>query len=141
MRRMSVAMAIAVTATLALSAAAPAKKQKYEGPIFDSVGSVEFHLGRDEGKLYVEDFHVADLPYSCVNGTNDSRDFGIRRMRVKRRKFDGTTYFGDFRGSAHAVVEGRLRPNGRATGRVFYTNGFDGVALCESGEMGWSAER
>jgi hypothetical protein len=134
-------MAIAIAVTLALSAATSAKAPKYEGPIFDSTGRVEFKLKREEGKLYVMHFHVDDLPYTCANGTTRSRDFGIRRMRVKKRRFGKMTYFGNFRGTEHAVVDGRLRRNGRARGTVFYTNGFDGVALCESGEMGWSAER
>jgi hypothetical protein len=140
-RRYAKAAAFALALAVFVAASAAAKDTSYKGPILDSTGRVEFKLKRDEGKLYVMHFHVDDLPYTCVNGTIGSRDFGIRRMRVKHRKFDATTYFGNFRGTAHAVVEGRLRPKGRARGQVFYTNGFDGVALCESGEMGWSAER
>ena len=141
MRVLPVVVAIAIAATLALSAATSAKAPKYEGPIFDSMGSVEFKLKREEGKLYAMHFHVDDLPVTCASGASRSEDFGIRRMRVKNRKFGETTYFGNFRGTEHAVVSGKLRRNGRARGEVFYSNGFDGVALCESGEMGWSAER
>ena len=140
-RRCAKSGALALAITLLVSASAPAKDTSYKGPIFDSTGRVEFKLKRDEGKLYVMHFHVDDLPYTCANGTTRSRDFGIRRMRVKKQRFSKMTYFGNFRGTEHAVVEGRLRRNGRARGTVFYTNGFDGVALCESGEMGWSAER
>src|SRR5687767_927109 len=86
-RRHAKAGALALALTLLVSASAPAKDTFYRGPIFDSTGRVEFKLKRDEGKLYVMHFHVDDLPSTCANGTTRSRDFGIRRMRVKKRKF------------------------------------------------------
>jgi hypothetical protein len=135
-------MVIAVTATLVLSAAAPAKTQKYEGQVFDTLAAVDFKLEREDGKLFATHFHVTDFPYTCPNGTSGTVDIGIRKMRVRDRRFSGTTYFGtNFRRRKSADVVGRLRPRGRAKGTVYYENKFDAVSLCESGEMGWGAQR
>jgi hypothetical protein len=137
--RLAKGTAVAVVVALAMSAAAPAKDQSYDGPIFDSKGSVEFSLEREKGHLYVKHFRVDKLPYTCPDGSSKTTDFRIGRMKVHRHKFDGYTMFGDFRGDEYAEVEGRLRPHGRARGYVYYEDGFDGLTVCESGQARWRA--
>ena len=137
--RVAMGTAIAMVIAVAMSAVAPAKDESYDGSIFDSKGSVEFSLDRKKGHLYVTHFHVDKLRYTCPDGSSKTTNFGIRRMKVHRHKFDGYTMFGDFRGDEYAEVEGRLRPHGRARGYVYYEDGFDGLTVCESGEARWSA--
>ena len=88
-------------------------------------------------------FHVDDLPYSCPNGTSKTIDFGIRRMRVRDRRFSGSTDFGAGGGRHRKVAQvvGRLKGPRTAKGTVNFEDKFDAVSICESGEMGWSAQR
>jgi hypothetical protein len=139
--RIAAATAITASAVLALSVAAAAKDTSYRGPVFDSTGKVEFHLERDKGNLWVMDFHANGFQYACPDGSAHRANFGIKRMKVRDREFAGYTYFGDFRGSEFAEVEGRLRRHGRARGIVTYQDGFDGIGICKSGDLGWRARR
>jgi hypothetical protein len=139
--RVAIGTAAAMAIAMAMGAVAPAKNPSYNGPIFDSKGKVEFSLERDKGHLVVLDFHANGLPYTCPDGSAGTANFGIKRMRVRHREFEDYTYFGDFRGSELAEVEGRIRAHGRANGIVRYQDGFDGVGLCKSGDAGWGAHR
>src|SRR5688572_16316479 len=135
-------IAVALLAGLAISGSAPAKDgPTYKGPISDSKGKIEFSVERHKGARRVMHFHANGLPYTCPDGNVERASFGLKRMRVREREFAGYTYFGDFRGSEFAEVEGRLRRHGRARGIVTYQDGFDGVGICESGDIGWSAKR
>ena len=141
--RVAAGTVLAVVSARAISAAAPAKggDHAYKGQILDSKGKVEFSLERDKGHRWVMHFHANDFPYTCPDGSSRTTSFGIKRMKVRGREFEGYTSFGDFRGDEYAEAEGRLRSNGRASGIVTYWNGFDGIGLCESGELEWSAHR
>ena len=139
--RVATGTVAAVAIALMMGAVALAKDGSYNGPIFDSKGKIEFSLERDKGNLFVMDFHANGLPYTCPDGSAKTTNFGIKRMKVRHRKFEGYTYFGDFRGSESAEVEGRLRRHGRADGIVSYQDGFDGVGLCKSGEARWGAHK
>ena len=64
-------------------------------------------------------------------------------MQVRDRRFSGSTDFGAGGGRHRKVAQvvGRLKGPRTAKGTVNFEDKFDAVSICESGEMGWSAQR
>jgi hypothetical protein len=139
-RRTLVLAVIAASLTAAMGAAWPAQAGEhfYEGEVLNGTGKIEFVVQRKHGERKVKDFHADDLTETCTPGTSTFENFGIRGIEVHKRRFEERRNT-EFRGSHIAVVEGRLRRGGRATGTVRLFRGFDEMPICDTGTLEWKA--
>jgi hypothetical protein len=139
-RRTWVIAVIAVFLATAMGTAAPAQASErfYEGEVVDGTGKIEFVVSRKHGERKIKDFHADDLTETCTPGTSTFENFGIRGIEVHKRRFEERRNT-EFRGSHIAVVKGRLRRGGRATGTVRLFRGFDEMPICDTGTLEWKA--
>jgi hypothetical protein len=139
-RRTWVIAVIAAFLATAMGTAAPAQASErfYEGEVVDGTGKIEFVVSRKHGERKIKDFHADDLTETCTPGTSTFENFGIRGIEVHKRRFEERRNT-EFRGSHIAVVNGRLRRGGRATGTVRLFRGFDEMPICDTGTLEWKA--
>ena len=140
-RARGVASLVAAALVWALVSALPStagEEHFYEGDVTNGTGEIEFVLQRKHGDVMVKDFHADDLTEICAVAPSRYENFGIRAMKVRKRRFHEVRNI-EFRGTHIAEVRGRLRRGGRASGTVRLFRGLDEVPVCDTGTLEWKA--